>query len=267
MSGASGPIIVKVFVGQQPDGASREWAGLNHFWRLTPNQVPEPLLFDEQRQVVAMSHLAGDTLADQVLTSEQVHALAAWVLATADRPPNEALPLARTAPSLLVPRTHRWWSAMPAQPVEDEVVTAAVLAADSWLRSSEFQSLLRLPTDSVTRGDTNLANCLSSETGLAFVDFEDCGWNHRAVSLGELIEHIRASSNPESTWELLMNLVQLSASDRRIVLTVRRRFAIIWLLQLLPGGRAADRNPAEALQHQAHRVLSLLNTTGSGSHP
>ena len=48
--------------------------------------------------------------------------------------------------------------------------------------------------------------------------------------------------------------------DFSLLATVRRRFAIYWLAHLLPGGRAADRNPPGTLERQAARVLDLLNS-------
>jgi hypothetical protein len=253
-------IVIKAFVGQQVDGAEREWAGLHLFSSLTPDQVPRPLLFDTEHAVIAMSRVAGSPLADAELTGPQLDALASWLRGTTTHQTNSDPRPARTAPPQLIPNIRRWWVELRTVDHDDAVVQTALRATDEWLDGTELDSLLTLPLTWLTRGDSNLANCLWSDA-LGLVDFEDFGWSHPAVFLGDLMEHIRAHANTEDTWTKLLDLVELPAADRPSLLTVRRRFAMFWLMQLLPGGRGADRNPPEALPRQAQRVLTLLDAT------
>lgn len=252
------PIVIKVFAGQQDDGAAREWAALELFSTVSAEQVPEPLFCDLRMGVIAMSRVAGEPLADRDLTAAQVESLASWLSLIGSSRPTTALPLARTAPIALVPRTRMAWERARDIAVDDPVVTQALTTAGDWLATNELDSLLDLTTSLVSRGDTNLANCLWDGSKLRMVDFEDAGWNHAAVQIGDYMEHIRAHQVPDSTWNRLIDLTDQRPAFRTAVLTARRRYAIFWLTHLLPGGRAADRNPPGTTRRQAERVLRLV---------
>jgi hypothetical protein len=46
--------------------------------------------------------------------------------------------------------------------------------------------------------------------------------------------------------------------ERAMVHEFRRLAALFWLILLLPGGPASDRNPTGMLQRHANRLLALL---------
>ena len=87
------PIVVKVFAGQQGDGAEREWAALELFAAVPADQVPEPLFCDLKVGVVAMSRVAGEPLADKDLAADHVEALASWLTLIGAARPAIALPI------------------------------------------------------------------------------------------------------------------------------------------------------------------------------
>ncbi|WP_018352569.1 aminoglycoside phosphotransferase family protein [Longispora albida] len=224
---------------------TREWAMLNRAHEHAPGLVPEPLGcdLDADPPWVLMGRLPGAPL-PAVPSPAQVTALGdaleeLWSVPAADLIPR------RSSPGVWPGTTHAGLSAAPRpEGVAGEAYDAALV----------FLSKVEFPAAPAVLGhcDPNPANYLHDGGRVRIVDFEDAGMSDADYELGTMLEHIAmrdASLSP---------LVARLARDERRLRDARLTAASFWLLLLLPGGRAARRNPPGTLTSQATRLLSLL---------
>lgn len=148
---------------------------------------------------------------------------------------------------------------MNCQVSDDRLVRAAYLAGTNWLRSGALEKQT-LPADHVTlgQGDCNLANFLWDGRQIRIIDFEDSGPSDRAFELGSLVEHISVWSDASLDAEPFLAKFDLSKAEKTRMRESRRLASLFWLLMLLPGAPADNRNPPGTLQRQADRLLALL---------
>lgn len=258
--------VVKVFRTWDRGEPDREWEALCLLAETAPGLVPNPV---ERRTVgdrpaVVMTRLPGGPLGGTPLSGDQVAAVAAAMTRL-----HSAVPPAR-----LIGRSPRLWG--PSEAVADlreayaattadgasalaPPVASAVREARRWLASQEASSLTTSAGDEVfAQADGNLGNYLWDGASCRLVDFEDSGVSDRAFEVADLLEHVSVGIAGVIEPECLIEALDAGAALRRRVHGMRRLFAALWLLMLLPGNRGHVRNPPGSLESQAARTLSLL---------
>jgi Ser/Thr protein kinase RdoA (MazF antagonist) len=208
-----------------------------------------------------MSWLPGERLGGRQLTSQQEHALAdalsqLWRSVPASKLPS--LPGDSGNPAQLV-RLVRELAATSGDLGEDPVVHRARADGLAWFESALAASDGLIGRQNVLgQGDANLANFLWDGERVRLVDFEDSGPSDRPFELAVLAEHISCWNEAGMETERLISLFGLDEAERGRLTDCRRLSAMYWLLLLLPGGRASNRNPPGTLRRQAERLLALL---------
>ncbi|QFY11700.1 phosphotransferase [Nonomuraea phyllanthi] len=241
----------------------REWTALHLLAEHAPGLAPTPLGadLDGTPPTLVMSRLPGTPLRGQVAGPEQVRALAA-ALTRLHRtvPAAESLKPAAWHPAAAVAHVRARVAEDPDLGDSPTVRQARALGT-AWLSGP---SIDRLPADPfppvLGLADGNRANYLWDAAGarVHLVDWEDSGRADRAFELADLCEHISHADGHLDT-DLLLAQLDLSAGEAARVREFRRLIALGWLLMLGPGGPATHRNPPGTLDHQARRVLTLLD--------
>jgi hypothetical protein len=133
---------------------------------------------------------------------------------------------------------------------------AAVLA---WLDTGAGERAASVAGHPVfAQGDPNLANHLYDGGVVRLVDFEASGRGDQATELADFVEHITVWAHAAIDAESFLDRFDLTAVERRRITQLRRLFASFWLMRLLPGGNAHQRNPPGTFERQASRLLDLL---------
>jgi hypothetical protein len=172
--------------------------------------------------------------------------------------PSWAVSRSPASPQPWLARSGRWHRPFPAAEL-GQLPGHALRAALSWLESGWASELRSTDARLVFgQGDGNLANHLWDGNRVRLVDFEDSGPSTRARELADFVEHISVWAHGQVDAASFLSRFDLSADERRQVLVLRRLFAAFWLMMLIPGGRASQRNPAGTLELQAARMLTLL---------
>ncbi len=245
----------------------REWEALGLMHGRCPDLVPRPLDCDlgDTAPFVTMSRLPGapvettcpvstsclDAIADAITRFH--HAYGASELA--------GRPERQWSPSRCVVDVCDWAVEERAQrPPEDvsRTVLAALDAGTDWITRARPVMTEVSPTPVFGRGDGNLANLLWDGERIRLVDFEDAGVSDLPFELADTAEHLSLWADDTIDTEALLDRFDLGADDRARLADYRRLFGLFWLLMLLPGNRAADRNPEGTLDRQAERLLALL---------
>ncbi len=93
---------------------------------------------------------------------------------------------------------------------------------------------------------------------MRLVDFEDSGRDGRAQELADFVEHITVWAHAGIDAGEFLDRFDLTPAERRQIPDLRRLHAAHWVMILLPGGSAHDRNPPGTFERQASRLLGLL---------
>lgn len=224
----------------------REWLVLRSLHERAPGLGPAPVAadLDATPPWVSMSRLPGTPLRGRLTDSEldalEVALRALWAVPTDGLPP-------------------RRFHLAEAWRVTGEAFGATPRPAG--IVGEAFDSAVELlsgpPPAGATEpvlghGDPNLANYLSAAGRVRVVDFEDAGVSDTAVELGTLVEHLSAR---HTDWTAF--LARFDVDGTRLV-TTRRVMAAFWLHLLLRADPSPHRNPLDAVDRQAARLLSLV---------
>ena len=108
--------------------------------------------------------------------------------------------------------------------------------------------------------DPNLANHLWDGDSVHLVDFEASGRGDRATELADFVEHVTVWAHAGIDAEDFLDRFDLHPGERQQIAQLRRLFAAFWVMRLLPGGSAYQRNPPGTFERQASRLLDLLGS-------
>lgn len=240
----------------------REWQALGMLARYAPGLAPAPVhaALDAEPAVVVMSRLPGSPMGTQPLTASQVAAVAASIRRLHHAAPPGVLEAIEPMPFGPVTAAARVRAMAAAAGVpEDPDARRALRCASSWLERGQVErTAVRGCTAVFGHGDANLANYLHDGGTVRLVDFEDSGRSDRAWELAIFTEHLSVHGRGQVPAELALSHFDTGTAERARTGEYRRLLATFWLLMLLPGGPSHRHNPPSTLQHQAHRLLTLL---------
>lgn len=258
LSPATGSSSVSVHMRVTNTGGNGTHCGA---WIAAPRSCPARIsrAFEGAAPIVTMPRVPGAPLGTERLTGRQLAALAEAVSSLFRAVPADIV--ATNDMCIGHPRKLLAYARRRIGVVRTPDVAGAVGTAMAWLASSDAAALDRDEVAPVFgRGDNNLTNCLWDGDRMRLMDFEDSGRSDRPAEIAALVEHLSARCTPDTDWDSLIRLLDLSHVERGRLLAARRLHAVCWLLMLLPGGPAASRNPAEMPRTQAERVLGLLDS-------
>lgn len=262
----TGDTVVKRFVSWDRGEPDREWTALTLLHRVSPGLAPEPLgrRTVDGAPAVVMTRVPGEPLGDVPLTAEQVRALAVAIAALHAAPLEGVdLPERHMGPACALADLRAWVE--EPQPDVEPAVREALAAGRAWLGTDAAADLCGpLVERCFTQADGNLANVLWDGERCRIVDFEDSGTSDPAYEVADLLEHISVWPDGLVDPDLLVDALAFDAEQRRRLAGFRRVFALFWLLMLLPGNRAHDRNPPDTLARQARRLQDLLGEDEEG---
>jgi len=247
------------------DEPRREWRALKLLARYAPGLAPRPIRaeLDAEPPLIVMSQVPGEPLGNRQVTGAQEDAIAASlsrlhhaippsVLATVGRVP--------ASPSLLPGRVRDMARVCDAE-LLDPLPRQAYRAALAWLDSGWAERPARVTGSPVfAQCDPNLANHLWDGYSVHLVDFETSGRGDRATELADFVEHITVWAHAGINAEAFLDRFSLNPGERLQVTQLRRLFAAFWVMRLLPGGSAYQRNPPGTFERQAGRLLDLLGS-------
>lgn len=241
----------------------REWTALSLLAELAPGLAPTPIRadLDTYPPTIAMSWLPGTQLGGAPLPSGEADALTlALDTLWQSVPPGRQQPhLGSALNSTALANQVRLMLEASRKTIDDSLVQCAYSSASAWLDSGVLDRTIFLDEDLVLgQGDCNLANFLWDGSRIRIVDFEDSGLSDRAFELANLVEHISAWSDAGLDADSFLARFSLTRSEKTRLGEFRRLAALFWLLMLLPGAPADDRNPPGTLKRQADRLLALL---------
>jgi hypothetical protein len=243
----------------EPD---REWNTLVLLDGLSPGLAPRPIgrRWADGVPVVVMSELPGVPLGDELLTRQQLEAVAT-VMSSLWELPVESLsslpPRIEALPGMF-DRVRDWCARIDVPALAGDVAEAFVHGR-RWLTSHPVWIHEGGTVGVLSNGDGNLGNYLWDGKCCRLVDFEDAGLSAPAYEIADLLEHVSVSLPGFIDPACFMSLLDLDRERRWQVMQCRRLFAIFWLLMLLPGNPASSRNPVGSLERQVLRVQSLLD--------
>jgi hypothetical protein len=242
-----GEVVTKTYVDWSRGEYLREWAALQVICAAEPDLVPTPIRLEppsEARPSVVMSRLPGlpmgGCLSTQQLNGLHIALDALWSV------PSEGLePIDFSGFIERVRQAVSSWDG-------EGVVAEAHAAAVEWLAGPAVEELVEPQDVVIGHGDPNLANYLWDGERVRIVDFEDAGQHDLAIELANLVEHLASRDTDWNTF-----LTQYAVDAGRLQ-SARRLYAAFWLTLIRPGGPSAHRNPPGTADHQAERLLSLL---------
>jgi hypothetical protein len=246
----TGRVLTKRYTSWHRGEHRREWLALIHVHPYAPDLVPRPLSarLDAIPPEVDMTVLPGRPLHGCLSTSE-IDALVDAVNQLWSVPHEAATGLEPAVSDLDFAR----YLTSAARP-DGGLTAAAYDAASAWWTGPDPDVLGAAPTSMVLgHRDPNLTNYLWDGQRVRIVDFEDAARSDPAMELAILAEHVSAR---HLDTEALCARFDV---DRARLLAARRLWAMFWLSLLLPGGRSQHRNPPDAADAQARRLLSLLD--------
>jgi hypothetical protein len=249
------------------DEPRREWRTLNLLARYAPGLAPGPIRadLDTDPPLISMSRVPGEPLGARPVTDAQQDAIAAAlsrlhhaipqsVLATVERAPG--------GPQLLPDRIRDMARACDAGSL-DPLPRQAYRAVLAWLDSGQAERAASVTGQPVfAQGDPNLANHLWDGNSVRLVDFEASGRGDRATELADFVEHVTVWAHAGMDAEAFLDRFDLGPGERRQITQLRPLFTAFWVMRLLPGGSAYDRNPPGTFERQASRMLDLLGPPG-----
>jgi aminoglycoside phosphotransferase (APT) family kinase protein len=247
----------------EPD---REWTGLGILHQHAPGISPQPLRRGcaDGVPLIEMTRVPGVPLGGEKLSPAQTGALAQALRQMYWAVPREVLtPLpgrqwvGRQPPGELAALVRSWVRDTP--PVACAAASDALQATAAWLDSADLSNLSGPLAERVfTHGDGNLGNFLWDGTGCHIVDFEDAGISDPAYEAADLLEHVSVRLAELIEADDLIEALGLTPAQQARLSGFRRLMAVYWLLMLLPGNPAHDRNPPGSLERQAAHVAQML---------
>ncbi|MFF0574377.1 phosphotransferase family protein [Streptosporangium saharense] len=256
-------VVTKRYASWDRGEPHREWAALTLLAEHAPGLAPLPVeaALDAAPPTITMSRLPGHVLRGTHATDEQIGALAT-ALNRLHRIPAEVVGTLQPTPwgPVVAVDKVRAWVAKKPDLGDDLLVRHAYREGVDWLSSTTPDELTTNPFPPVIGlADGNHANYLwdGHERRIRLIDWEDSGRNDRAFELGEVAEHISRLDGTFDAEKLLAH-IDLTSQEAGRVHDFRRLIALMWFLQLGPGGPATPHNPPGTLRRQADRVLHLL---------
>ncbi|SOE09248.1 Phosphotransferase enzyme family protein [Streptomyces sp. 2323.1] len=255
--------VIKRFRGTDREGGAREWRALTLLAAHAPGLAPEPwdCALAADAPVVVMSRLPGVPMRGRALSDVQVAALAAALRRLHAAVPAEVLRAVPPRPdhaAELVARIRRWTPQM--RPHVSGQVAQAMDAGVAWLTSAHLDRPGAPEIPPVFgAGDGNLANFLWDGSTVRIVDFEDSGRSDRVFELAEITEHVASWAEHSLAISSFLAKFDLTRAELGRLRDCRRLLALVWLFLLLFDARADNRrNPVDAVERQAQRLLDLL---------
>lgn len=257
-------VVIKRYASWDRGEPHREWTALTLLAEHAPGLAPIPVeaALDADPPMITMSRLPGHVLRGTHATDQQINALAT-ALNQLHRIPATVVRTLQPAPwgsSVAVDKVRAWADKHP-DLGDAPLVRRAYREGVAWLSSTAPDELITNPFPPVIGlADGNHANYLwdDRERRIRLIDWEDSGCNDRAFELGEVAEHISRLDGALDTGKLLTH-IDLTPQEAGRVHDFRRLIALMWFLQLGPGGPATPHNPPGTLRRQAERVLYLLD--------
>jgi aminoglycoside phosphotransferase (APT) family kinase protein len=257
--------VTKTYVSWDRGEPDREWDGLTLLAEHAPGLAPVPLSrgLRAGAPAVVMSRLPGVGFHPGPLSAVETLALGAALRRLYGVPAAvlTGLPERVWGPSACLGLLRGWADEPHDAPPE---AAAALAAARSWLADPARDRRAAVEDPVLGLADGNLANVLFDGTSCRLVDFEDSGVSDPAYEVADLLEHVSVRLPRVLDPEALVRAVGLTDTQVRRCAEYRTRFAVFWLLMLLPDGRAHHRNPPGALADQAAHLQHLL--TGTRGH-
>lgn len=245
----------------------REWDALRLLQRHRPGLAPTPqhASLDEEPPSIVMSRLPGVPIGLAGPVSPAcLDAVAAAVTAVHQAVPATelaALPPRHWDPATAVGEVRSWALDCAATAHADARVSRALTAGVAWITSPAPADLLaESPSPVFGLADGNVANLLWDGERVRVVDFEDSGVSDRPFEVADLVEHISGWVDGAIDVDNLLARFDLPTKEVARLEGYRRLWALFWLLMLLPGNRAAQRNPAGTLERQTVRMLERLES-------
>jgi hypothetical protein len=254
-------VVVKRFRSWDRREPDREWTALVLLAEFAPGLAAAPVRADlaANPPVIEMSRLPGVPLGGSLLSAAQADALVLALDRLWNAVPGTILAGLGDAGANASQLTRQVAAMLTAPHALDDhgPVRRAWQAGADWFSGG---TLGRLDDGDpvLGQGDSNLANFLWDGAEVRIVDFEDSGPSDRAFELAVLVEHISAWSDAGLPADALLGSFGLTAAEQVRVREYRRLCALFWLMLLLPGGPAHDRNPPGTRERQAARLLLLL---------
>ena len=251
-----GDVVTKRYTRTDRGEPEREWAALVLLHELAPGLAPEPLAFESDPPVVAMSRVPGVHL-ESPLSPEQLAATVAAYRTLFSLPVPPGTPQRFFHPAAFRDSITSWLEEERQRTDLSENVLAALAAARAWLADPPSGTgEIRAPV--LAQGDGKVDNALFDGSRVRLVDFEGFGVGDLAFEVADLAEHISSRLYGIRDPAALVAGFDLDHGQRQRVRDHRVVLATFWLLQLLPGNRAAGRNPEGSASVQALHLQELL---------
>ncbi|MEV7179606.1 phosphotransferase [Kitasatospora sp. NPDC093679] len=256
--------VVKRFRPCTDGEPEREWRALTVLGRHCPDLAPAPLRADlaATPPTVVMARIPGTPLRGSAVSADQATALAAALTQMYASVPG---PVAERLPPRLWNEHHavrgiRTRHEQLRRTDPPRAVRHAVAEGMRWLDLAGRPPVGGPDLPAVLgQADGNLANFLWDGSKVRVVDFEDSGRSDRAYELAEVVEHVSAWVDGDLDIPHFLGLFDLTPAESRRLHESRRLFALLWLLVLALEDPARARNPAGTAEHQAARLLALLD--------
>ncbi|WP_306948456.1 phosphotransferase family protein [Streptomyces sp. B4I13] len=254
--------VIKRFRRGSREECAREWRALNLLSAYAPGLAPAPQSADlaAEEPIVVMSRLPGEPLRGQLLSEQQLKALAVATSQMYAAVPADALVKIPVRPGQqheLIAKI-RAWTPRARPHVSTEVGKAMDRGLD-WLARSGFEQVASPDIPQVFGpGDGNLANYLWDGSRVRVVDFEESGLSDRPFELAEITEHVASWVDQPLDVEMFLDQFDLSATERARLLACRRLLALVWLFLLSFDDPQRPRNPPGTAERQAARLSKLL---------
>lgn len=260
------PVCVKCYKQDGRPRDRREWQTLQLLATHDPDLAPQPLAYSPAPAppLVAMTLLPGEPLGGQLLTRDQLtalaHALASLFAASGDYPTGDRWAV-DSAPAALIHRV----DTRLAGPTTYPEVEALQTLWWSW-RASNDPALLLIPAVPVfAHGDGNIRNCQWDGQRLRLLDFEYSGWSDRAVELATWVEHVQSRPTPDADWDWFVAQFGLSREEWTRLTAARRLLALFWATLFAPVERGeADTEAVERFHTQIARARWLCGAGDAG---
>ncbi|MFJ3173460.1 phosphotransferase family protein [Streptomyces roseus] len=257
--------VIKRFRRGSREECEREWRALTLLSVYAPGLAPAPRSADlaAEEPVVVMSRLPGAPLRGQLLSEQQLKALACATSEMYAAVPADELAKIPVRPGQqyeLIARIRAWTPR--ARPRVSAEVGEAMDRGLDWLARSDLEQAAPPDVPQVFGpGDGNLANYLWDGSRVRVVDFEESGLSDRPFELAEITEHVAGWVDQPLDVEMFLSQFDLSATERARLLECRRLLALVWLFLLSFDDPQRPRNPPGTAERQAARLSRLLGRT------
>jgi len=289
---AAGPVLLKEYFRHEADPRDRlgaEQAFSRFAWQHGVRVIPQPLACDHAAGIAIYEFLTGRKLAPGEITAAHVAEAAAFFAALnrhRHEPDAAALPVASEACFSLAEHLacvdRRLNRLGTIQPESDLHRQAAALVANqlvpTWQRVRAPVAASGLPLDAplpaadrvISPSDFGFHNCIATDAGLRFIDFEYAGWDDPAKTVCDFFCQ-PAVPVPRKHFEPFLEAAADAAGDPglrdRVVLLLpvyELKWCCIMLNEFLPVGderrsfARANQSHELRLTNQLHKVEAAL---------